>query len=250
MFGPERNLPGLMKMDPERRPVSLVFSCEHGGTDVPAEYQDLFRSKAARNSLRTHRGWDEGAADLAAALSRGADAPLVVQHVTRLLVECNRSVGHPQLWSEFSRDLPEVHKQRILDRYWRPHREAVRQLVESCEPGLVIHVSVHSFSPVWHGRRRSTHIGLLYDPSRSLEARLAASWRTCLLSDAKTAHLGVHRNRPYRGWTDGLTTTLRNEFPATRYAGLELEVSQELMPASSSLMAGLATGLSEAVVML
>ena len=32
-----------------------------------------------------------------------------------------------------------------------------------------------------------------------------------------------------RGWTDGLTTTLRGRFPATRYAGIEIEVNQGLL---------------------
>jgi hypothetical protein len=41
-------------------------------------------------------------------------------------------------------------------------------------------------------------------------------------------HLRVKKNYPYRGWTDGLTTTLREQFPAKRYVGLELEVNQAL----------------------
>jgi hypothetical protein len=37
----------------------------------------------------------------------------------------------------------------------------------------------------------------------------------------------VHRNRPYRGTGDGLTTELRAEL-GRRYVGIELEVSQAL----------------------
>jgi hypothetical protein len=41
-------------------------------------------------------------------------------------------------------------------------------------------------------------------------------------------HLRVKKNYPYRGWTDGLTTTLRGKFPARRYVGIEIEVNQAL----------------------
>ena len=167
-----------------------------------------------------------------------------MQRTSRLLVECNRSIGHPQLWSEFSRDLPEVEKTRILDHYWRPHREAVRQMIEVRPPGLVVHVSVHSFTPEWKGKRRATDIGVLHDPTRKAEARLASLWRS-YLSDSSP--LTVHRNRPYRGWTDGLTTTIRQEMPEGRYVGIELEVSQALMPSSGNLTGLLARGLSTAV---
>jgi hypothetical protein len=53
----------------------------------------------------------------------------------------------------------------------------------------------------------------------ALAARLRAEWPT----------LRIRRNYPYRGWTDGLTTALRGRFPATRYAGIEIEVNQALL---------------------
>ncbi len=67
---------------------------------------------------------------------------------------------------------------------------------------------------------------MLYDPHRAFE---------CAIADRLIAHLQDHapslrvrRNLPYRGWTDGLTTTLRRHFPKARYAGIELEVSRAI----------------------
>jgi hypothetical protein len=38
--------------------------------------------------------------------------------------------------------------------------------------------------------------------------------------------LRIDMNEPYSGVSDGLTTTLRAEFPKARYLGIEFEVNQ------------------------
>jgi hypothetical protein len=38
--------------------------------------------------------------------------------------------------------------------------------------------------------------------------------------------LRVRRNAPYRGSADGLTRALRDELPASRYLGFEIELNQ------------------------
>jgi predicted N-formylglutamate amidohydrolase len=90
-----------------------------------------------------------------------------------------------------------------------------------------VHVGVHTFTPVFAGRRRAVDIGILFDPHRAFE-RAVAGRLLKRLRDAAPG-LRIRRNLPYRGWTDGLTTSLRARFPAARYAGIELEVSQGLV---------------------
>ena len=176
-------------------------------------------------------------------------------------MQCNRSLEHPAIWSEFSRALPKERREELLERVWSPHREAVRRLVGevSAHPDVpgrrstcAVHIGVHTFTPAWRGRRRTTDIGILYDPSRLTEARLARLWRDGLNSvlgahPPGASHFDLHLNRPYRGWTDGLTTSLRAEFPATRYLGLELEVSQALVPVEPRIATALAQCLLEAL---
>lgn len=223
---------------------SVVITAEHAGRTVPAPYRHLFESPAARAALDSHRGWDPGSLEVAEAMADRMSAPLVVQRVTRLLVECNRSIGHHQLWSDFSRDLSGDEKERVLRDVWYPHRDAVRTAITSRQPGPVVHVGVHSFTPVWRGRRRSTDIGILFDPSRAEEAHLALAWQRALQRDPATSGLTVHRNRPYRGWTDGLVTALRAELPESRYVGFEVELSQGLMPVSARIVEALAEGVT------
>lgn len=130
----------------------------------------------------------------------------------------------------------------VLDLYWRTHRERVVGRVMG-GGSLVVHIGVHTFTPIWNGRERATDIGLLYDPARSGEVKLVRAWRREMVAaappalrdvPASRAPTAIHLNRPYRGWTDGLTTSLRKELPEGRYVGVELEVSQRLATTSAT----------------
>ncbi|MEW5774132.1 MAG: N-formylglutamate amidohydrolase [Thermodesulfobacteriota bacterium] len=205
--------------------TALLVTCEHGGNRVPARYRRLFAGRKAL--LASHRGWDPGALALARLLAGELDAPLLFCDTTRLLADPNRSEGHPALFSELTRPLPAPERQALLDRLWRPHRQAVRQAAADliAGRGQVLHLAVHSFTPVLHDRERTMDLGLLYDPARPREARLAAAWKAVLTRRAPG--LRVRRNAPYRGASDGLATFLRRALgPA--YLGLELETNQRL----------------------
>ena len=206
-----------------KREPALVISCEHAGNHVPPQYRALFRGQST--VLKSHRGWDPGALDLARAIAFANNAPLLANTTSRLVVECNRSLGHPQLFSEFTRDLDPAVKFQLLALFYHPHRRMVEVAVRRRR--VVVHIAVHTFTPVLNGKRRSADIGLLYDPRRRWETRVVdALVRELALREPK---LRVRRNYPYRGWTDGLTTTLRGRFPAAAYAGIELEVNQALL---------------------
>jgi len=207
----------------------VLVTCEHAGHEVPPAYRGLFRGRAATAALRSHRGWDPGALGVAVRLAERLAAPLVLTTVTRLLVEPNRSPDHPELFSEFARQLPAADRDAITARHYRPHRAAVEAaLAAAIDAGITaVHVGVHTFVDEWNGRRREVDIGLLFDPARSLEATISAAWQRAL---AAPAHgLRARHNEPYRGVDDGLTTALRGRFAADRYAGLEVEIRQGLI---------------------
>jgi predicted N-formylglutamate amidohydrolase len=228
-------------------PTRYVLSCEHGGNEIPPAYLGLFESPAAQAALASHRGWDPGSLEIAERLACVLDAPLVVQRVSRLLVECNRSLGHPRLWSEFSSGLTSVEKAHVLFHHWQAHRDAVRRAIGRIERGArVVHLSVHTFTPVWEGRTRATDIGLLYDPARAGEGGVARTWQRVLGAQPPARGLKIHLNRPYRGWTDALVTALRRELAEARYLGLELEVSQGLVPVPAEVVDAVGTSLRSA----
>lgn len=206
---------------------ALVVTAEHGGNSVPREHEDLFRAHG--ELLASHRGWDPGTLALARRLSARLGAPLVEATVTRLLVDLNRSAHNPRVFSEVTRGLRRAEREELIDRYHTPHREAVTALVAGMVDAgqTVIHLGVHSFTPVLNGVVRRPDLALLYDPSRSPERDLSRAWAAALTAHRPTCPIG--RNDPYRGTADGLTTTLRRRFPQERYVGIELEVNQRLL---------------------
>jgi predicted N-formylglutamate amidohydrolase len=202
---------------------AILLSCEHGGNRIPAGFRALFHGRHAQ--LASHRGYDIGALACARALGAAWRAPLIHAETSRLLVDLNRSPGHPALFPPFIRTLPEPRRALILARHYFPHRERIeRWIAERVRRGrTVVHIAVHSFTPVLDGRARSADIGLLYDPARPLERLICGRWQAAL---RRESGLRVRRNYPYRGVSDGLTRHLRQRFPPHAYAGIELEINQ------------------------
>ena len=203
----------------------LVITCEHGGNRIPAPYRELFGVE--RELLATHRGYDAGALIMARLLAREFAAPLLASTVSRLLVDLNRSVGHPHLHSEATRQAPAEVRQRILKQHYQPYRTQAEHLVRRAiaDHGQVIHLSSHSFTPELDGKVREADIGLLYDPRRPGEAELCARWKASLAACAPA--LTVRRNYPYYGKGDGLTAWFRRRLPPDTYVGIELEINQK-----------------------
>jgi predicted N-formylglutamate amidohydrolase len=171
---------------------------------------------------------------MAITLARAFTSPLVTSTVSRLLIDLNRSIGHPRLFSEATRGVPAALRSKIVEQHYRPYREQVEQSVrKSVSSGRrVIHISSHSFTPELDGEVRHADVGLLYDPGRRGEAELCARWKASL--EALAPRLRVRRNYPYAGKGDGLTSYLRAGFPNSAYVGVELEVNQGIVLAAGA----------------
>ncbi len=184
-----------------------------------------------RALLATHRGYDFGALVMARELAKAFGARLVTSTVSRLVIDLNRSIGHPQLFSAATRAAPASARARIVEQHYRPYREQVEHFVRQSQSRgrRVIHISSHSFTPELHGKVRRAEVGLLYDPARHPESELCARWKQSLAG--LDPALRVRRNYPYAGKGDGLTSYLRKRFPRCAYVGIELEVNQRLVVA-------------------
>jgi len=206
---------------------SIVVSCEHGGNAVPARYRPLFTSHRAL--LGGHRAYDRGALTMARALAAAFRAPLAAATTTRLLIDLNRSHGHPQLYSFVTRGASPALRREIFEHHYLPHRRRVETLItRSIEAGRsTLHLSCHSFSAKLNGVARNADVGLLYDPARAGEAALCAAWQRELR--ILSPDLRVRRNYPYLGKSDGFTTWWRQRQPETVYLGIELELNQATM---------------------
>lgn len=209
---------------PNHSLITLV-TCEHATNYVPRQWEHCFAQDRA--VLETHRAYDIGALPIAMRLARKHRASLWVGEITRLLIDLNRSPDAPSLFSEYTRALSEDDRNWLQRRYHERYRKLVIQAVEDALAlGLaVVHLSVHTFTPVLEGQNRPLDIGLLFDPNRPQEAKYMGRWAEAL--EAALPDIRVRDNEPYRGTDDGLTSTLRIQFPPNRYLGLELEVSQD-----------------------
>ena len=195
--------------------MKLILSCEHGGNRVPPPFRKLL----SKRFLGTHRGYDPGALALARNIAAAAGAPLFYSTVTRLLVELNRPLGHPQV---FFLNLPEKTRAALLARYYFPYWKAVEKAVRRRR--RVLHLSVHSFTPRFRGARRTTDIGLLFDPRRAAEAAFCRRWRDAILEQSPL--LRVRYNDPYPGVFPSLVDSLRKKL-GQRYVGIQVEVNQK-----------------------
>jgi hypothetical protein len=106
---------------------AFIITCEHGGNRIPTPYRRLFRGQGAL--LDSHRGYDPGSLVMAKALASACRAPLVASTTSRLLIDLNRSIGHPQLFSAVTRGAAAETRAQIVEHYYRPYRAQVERLV-------------------------------------------------------------------------------------------------------------------------
>lgn len=211
--------------------LKLLLTCEHAGNNVPAAFTKLFEGH--EDILKSHKGYDIGALDLYNTLNPIADK-CFSDETTRLLIELNRSLHHPKLFSSITRGLDDAVKAKIIKHHYLPYRDQIENFIQDFVMAgrQVLHVSVHSFTPVFNGEERDADIGLLYDPKRKAEQAFCKYWKKEL--QRQQEGLMIRYNYPYLGIADGLTTYLRRKFKGNEYMGVELEVNQKLVTQGES----------------
>lgn len=204
----------------------VIVTCEHASPRIPESCRADLVPYAAEQE--THRLYDWGAAEVARPLARAFKAPLFLGDVCRLAIDLNRSLDSPELHAPPIRDGEPSRRARLAETRYKPFRAAALAAASEgvAQCGRILHLSVHTFTPVLDGARRSVDIGILFDPDRAEENRLGLAWIEAL----RTARpdLRIHANQPYEGKADGHTTALRAQYPDAQYSGVEIELSQAL----------------------
>lgn len=205
---------------------SIVLVCEHASAVIPREFRGLGLSGAA---LHSHIAWDPGAMAVARAMARRLDAVLMASDVSRLVYDCNRPPqaedAMPARSEVFdipgNKDLSDEERRDRTARYYEPFRAGLASiLTETSEPILV---TIHSFTPVYHGQNRAVEIGILHDKdTRLADAMLASAPEYC--------DLNVQRNAPY-GPGDGVTHTLKTHAVPHGHLNVMIEIRNDLIAA-------------------
>lgn len=204
-------------------PVCLV--CEHASSYIPAEMGDLGLSG---DILTSHIAWDPGALKVATTLSTKLDAVLICGGVSRLVYDCNRppeADGAIAVRSETTdipgnQDITTPERKQRIENFYRPFEQQVSAHVSKlCNPSALI--TVHSFTPVYLGKKRTVEIGVLHDD----DSRLADS----MLKELPTfTSAQIERNQPY-GPADGVTHTLKRHGLKHNLLNVMIEIRSDLI---------------------
>lgn len=235
-------------------PSRIVMVCEHAANAMPAPWDGLGLDPATRAA---HVAWDPGALGLARGLAARLDAALVHAPVSRLVHDLNRAPDHPGAMPERS-EIHEIPGNRAISALQRAARvAAVYAPFHATLAGLIaqrialglrpVIVTVHSFTPVWHGQPRSMEFGVIHDDDRPGEDAFARA-----ILAAETSGLQAALNVPYSA-ADGVTHLLRRHAVPFMLPHAMLEIRNDLIanPAAEAAMADrLAPALARALATL
>ena len=205
----------------------LVVTCEHASKAVP---EPLTTSEADQQWLDTHWGWDIGAAQLTRELVARKSCCAILARFSRLVCDANRDASDPTFIRReidgvplsFNQDVDEAELKRRIDTYHTPYHtlldDCLRERV--ARGGDVVLFSIHSFTPVFGGKKRDMEMGILFDRYEPIARRFASH-----LTDVgfKTA-----LNEPYSG-KDGMMYAMTLHGQRHNVVYLELEVRQDLI---------------------
>ena len=216
----------ILHITPRGGPLVLV--CEHASNAFPEPWGDLGLTEDQRHA---HIAWDPGALVLATALAEELGATLVEAHVSRLIYDLNRPPHSKNAMAETS-EIHEIPGNRGLTSEARlartraiylPFHAGLRaviaaKLAEGIAPQVI---TIHSFTPIYHGAQRDVEFGVIHDADPALATAIVAQ------AQADTS-LKTELNAPYSA-ADEVTHTLA--LHATPY-GLQnamLEVRNDLI---------------------
>jgi predicted N-formylglutamate amidohydrolase len=205
----------------------ILVVCDHASNRIP---KCLGTLDVSADVLASHVAWDPGAYAVAVGIAGLLDAPLIATAFSRLVYDVNRPPDSPQAIRAISeifdipgnRDLSDRARAGRAKAIYAPFHDRIDALIADREASgkATVLVTVHSFTPVYHGRRREVELGILHDA----DARLADQ----LLAAAEAGGLIARRNEPY-GPADGVTHTLVRHAIGRGLLNVMIEIRNDLI---------------------
>ena len=174
--------------------------CDHASNNIPLEYKNLGVSK---KDLESHRAFDIGASEVASELSNLLSCSLVMANFSRLLIDPNRGKDDPTLIPKLSEgkiikgnvnismSQDDIERGKRIDQFYLPYHKQINRFInKSLENGRIPKIlSIHSFTPIWKGKKREIDVGVLWDKDDRLSKIFLNSLQNIKLGD----------NKPYNG---------------------------------------------------
>jgi predicted N-formylglutamate amidohydrolase len=207
-----------------RGPILLL--CDHASNFIPREFDAL---GLTQGDLKDHFAWDSGAAEVTRQISQLIDCPAILAAASRLLIDCNRD---PDDWDSIVEigeatpipgnvGLSSVERLARVEAYHTPFHECIEAARVAGAGQIKAMVSIHSFTPNYHGHQRPWQIGLVHNADHRLAQGLSVQLRA-------DDHLTVGDNEPY-GPGDGVYYTLARHAEAHGLAALMIEIRNDLI---------------------
>jgi predicted N-formylglutamate amidohydrolase len=199
----------------------FFLTCDHAGDRVPRKLGSLGVSAA---DMKRHIAWDIGAAAVTVKLAAALDAFAILQTYSRLVIDCNRRPGVPTSIVRMSEATPIPGNEAVTveqaalreQEIFRPYHDRIRTELDTRRHRLTLLISVHSFTPTFHGTPRPWHAGVLYNRDPRLASELLGYLRA-------EPGLVIGDNEPYSvGDTTDYTIPEHGEKRGIPHVGIEL----------------------------
>ncbi|MFK7938141.1 MAG: N-formylglutamate amidohydrolase [Roseovarius sp.] len=190
-----RSDPAPVSIENGQSRVPVLLLCEHAGQSIPTCLNNLGLSQQVIDS---HRGWDIGALAVAREVAAQLDAPLVIQHYSRLVIDANRppESAHAVPAEVDGVTIPgnvgitRADQQQRAQEIFAPLDATLTDMMHNLQPQGCF--SIHSFTPVFGGVPRPWHAGFLSRRDTRTAERLME------VIAARQSGLTLAVNEPYR----------------------------------------------------
>ena len=190
--------PGPFILYPGDDDVPFLVVCDHASNRIP---KHLDRLGLDERQQADHIAYDRGSLALSLAIRQRLNCPVFAATYSRLVVDMNRAIDHPTSILAKSentcipgnRHLHAEDRRRRIQAIFEPYHRALteqRQRLQDRHRNPVL-ISVHSFTPTYHGERRPWELGILWNH----DGRLAVPLIDKLSGDGYS----VGDNEPYSG---------------------------------------------------
>ena len=174
--------------------VKLLIVADHASNYIPKKYNNL---GLEQKDVVTHKAYDPGVKELAINLSNKLNSQLVLGEYSRLLIDCNRDEDDPTLISAISdrklimgnKKITKQEKNYRINKMYRPYHEKIKKKIIENKINMII--SLHSFNPIFKGKKRFLKYGILSNQDRRLS--------DLILKELRKGNNIIGDNEPYKG---------------------------------------------------
>jgi predicted N-formylglutamate amidohydrolase len=147
----------------------ILITCEHAGQSVP---ESLNKLGMEDEDFNQHYAYDPGVKEASYLLSEMLDAPAILGHYSRKVVDLGRrknetafpTIGEGKI-IHGNQNLSEEDKEARFKAIYDPYHDKIQELLDHhfLAKGVIpMVISVHSFTPVFHGQHRPWEISCLW----------------------------------------------------------------------------------------